>query len=304
MAKLLVFTPALALALAIPAVASAQSAPSQGACPPGSWFCADAPQQPAAPAGEPVQPQLQALPDPDAPPPPPPPRVRRVPSVTYAPAPQPPPVVVYQPPPPVMVVRPEAPPPYDYAPPPPSLARPGKAGREWGLNLHLEGASIGGGTEHNAGMGGAGAGLRFKPNRYFGLETDLDWVGGHGYVGDQRHETALTFNALMFLNPRSRAQLYLLAGFGWSWANSQNDPSDTSVTTPYNYNYTYFGGQAGIGLELRLTRVLALNVDLRGFVRSRTDQGAQYQPEFTNAQGQTTNTSGGGLLTGGMTLYF
>jgi hypothetical protein len=45
-------------------------------------------------------------------------------------------------------------------------------------------------------------------------------------------------------------------------------------------------------------------VDLRGFVRSRTDQAAQQQPEFTNSQGQTTNTSGGGLLTGGMTLYF
>ena len=61
MAKLLVFTPALALALAIPAVASAQSAPQPGACPPGSWFCGEAPQQQAAPAGEPVPQQLQTL---------------------------------------------------------------------------------------------------------------------------------------------------------------------------------------------------------------------------------------------------
>jgi len=70
------------------------------------------------------------------------------------------------------------------------------------------------------------------------------------------------------------------------------------------YDYSYFGGQAGIGLELRLTRVLAFNIDFRGFIRSRTDQMAQQQPEFTNSQGQQTNTSGGGLLTGGMTLYF
>jgi hypothetical protein len=302
MAKLVLSSSALAFVLAFPAVAAAQSAAAQGSgtCPPGSWFCGDAPQQPV-PAGQPVQPQLQVLPDPDAPPPPPPPRVRRLPGVTYAPVPQQPPVVVYQPPPPVMIVRPETPPPYEYAPP---RQNPRTLGREWGLNLHLEGASIGGGTEHNAGMGGAGAGLRFKPNRYFGLETDLDFLGGHGYVGDVRHETALSFNALMFLNPRSRAQLYLLAGFGWSWANSQNDPNDPTASTPYSNSYTYFGGQAGIGLEIRLTRVLALNVDLRGFVRSRTDQGAQYQPEFTNSQGQTTNTSGGGLLTGGMTLYF
>jgi hypothetical protein len=199
-----------------------------------------------------------------------------------------------------MLARPEMPPPYEYSPPRhPPVSPP----HEWGLNLHLEGASIGSGTEHNAGMGGGGAGLRFKPSRYFGIETDLDFLGGHGYVGDLRHETALSFNGLFFLNPKSRAQFYLLAGFGWSWANSQNDPNDPSAS-PYNNNYTYFGGQAGLGLELRLTRVLAFNVDLRGFVRSRTDQGAAAQPEFTNAQGQTTNTSGGALLTAGMSLYF
>ena len=304
MAKLVVSSSALALVLAIPAIASAQTAPAPGqggagACPPGSWFCASAPTDQPAPAGQPIQGGLQPLPDPDGPPPPQP-RARRIPGVTYAPAPSQPPVVVYQPPPPVMVVRPETPPPYEYAPPHPS---PRFAGREWGLNMRLEAASLGSGYQHNAGMGGAGAGLRFKPNRYFGLETDLDFLGGHGYVGDVRHETALSFNALMFLNPRSRAQFYLLAGFGWSWANSKNDPNDPT-TTPYSQDYSYFGGQAGIGLELRLTRVLALNVDLRGFVRSRTDQLAQQTPEFTNAQGQSTNTSGGGLLTGGMTLYF
>jgi Outer membrane protein beta-barrel domain len=300
MAKLTVFSSALALVLAVPAVAAAQSAPATGAgaCPPGSWFCASAPEEQVAPSGQPAQ--LEPLPDPDAPPPPPPPppppRYRRVPGNPYAP---PPPVVVYQPPPPVMTARPEMPPPYEY----PLPRRPLSRGREWGLNLHLEGASIGSGYQHNAGMGGGGAGLRYKPNRYFGIETDLDFLGGHGYVGDLRHETALTFNGLMFINPRSRAQVYLLAGFGWSWANSQNDPNDPS-STPYNLNYTYFGGQAGIGLELRLTRVLAFNVDLRGFVRSRTDQLASSHPDFTNAQGQTTNTSGGGLVTGGMSLYF
>jgi hypothetical protein len=199
-----------------------------------------------------------------------------------------------------MIVRPETPAPYEYVPPRRAAISPA---HEWGLNLHLEGASIGSGYEHNAGMGGGGAGLRFKPNRYFGIETDLDFVGGHGYVGDVRHETALSFNALFFVNPRSRAQLYFLTGLGWSWAHSENDPNDPSASS-YSNDYSYFGGQAGIGLELRLSRVLALNIDVRGFVRTRTDQGAQYQPEFTNSQGQTTNTSGGGLFTGGMTLYF
>jgi hypothetical protein len=299
MTKLLLPSSALALVLAAPAIASAQSAPSaaNSSCPPGSWFCSTPPSEQAHPAGEP----LQALPDPEETAPAPPPAVRRAPSVTYAPPPSQPPVVVYQPPPPAVVVRTEKPPPYEYGPTHhDAISR----GREWGLNLHLEGASIGHGTHGDASMGGVGAGIRFKPNRYVGLETDLDFVGGHGYAGDVRHETALTFNGLLFLNPRSRAQVYLLAGFGWSWAHSQSDPASTDTAVPYDYNYTYFGGQGGIGLELRLTRVLAFNVDLRGFIRSRTDQLAQSQPEFTNTRGQSTNTSGGGLLTGGMTLYF
>jgi hypothetical protein len=43
---------------------------------------------------------------------------------------------------------------------------------------------------------------------------------------------------------------------------------------------------------------------MRGFVRSRTDALAQSQPEFTNSSGQTTNTSGGVLFTGGLSIYF
>jgi hypothetical protein len=207
---------------------------------------------------------------------------------------------VYQPPPPVTVVRPETTPPYvEYAPRrTPSIS----PSHEWGLNFHLEGAMLGHGYQGNTSMGGGGAGLRFKPSRYFGIETDFDYVGGHDYQGDNRSETAFTINGLLFLNPRSHAQLYLLAGFGWSGAHVTSDPSVSGSSLDQHYNY--FGGQFGGGLEVRLTRVLAFDLDLRGFVRSRTDALAQTVPEFTNSIGQTTNTSGGVLATGGMTLYF
>ena len=90
-----------------------------------------------------------------------------------------------------------------------------------------------------------------------------------------------------------------------------NDSGPTSVDN----HYDYFGGQVGAGLELRLGRVVAFNADIRGFIRGRTDALAQRQPEFDSPAGcssqanfpgqcRTTNTSGGGLLTGGMTLYF
>jgi opacity protein-like surface antigen len=295
MRKSIVSAAALALLLGLPATAMADGA-AAGGCPPGSWFCAQDSQQQPSPAGKPLQP----LPDPsdDSAP---------APSATPTTPPKPPkydpgtgdapPVVVYQPPPPVVVVqRPaEAPPSYDYAPP---QQRPLRQRSEWGINLHLEGATIGHGSgSSDSSMGGGGVGLRYKPTRYFGVEADVDFVGGTDYQGDHRNEDAFTLNGLFFLNPRSRAQIYLLAGFGGSSAHVAPDSGPDA-------HYGYFGGQIGAGLELRLSRSFALNLDLRGFVRGRTDQNAATSYEFTSADGRRTNTSGGGLITGGMTIYF
>lgn len=290
----LLSTAVLALACAAPSMAFAQTAPTNPNCPPGSWFCADTQEKPAAPAGQPVAPadeatapkgdgKLAPLPGPNE---------RKPPQVTYAPAP-PPPVVIYQPPPPV-IVR-EAPPPYYYAP------RPAPSRREWGLNLHLEGAMLGSRANNDASMGGAGFGLRYKPIPHFGLEADVDFVGGRDYNGDRRGETAFTLNALFFVNPKSKTQLYFLAGFGWAGANVTHENVNGSEE---DLTYKYFGGQIGAGLEFRLARHFALNLDVRGFIRGRTDDNVNYRPEFVSADGRTTNTSGGGLITGGMTFYF
>jgi hypothetical protein len=285
--------------LCVPSLAMAQApAPAQQGssanCPPGSWFCADAQQQPAAPPNQPVPGQagpLQPLPPPQTAQPAPPP------TIVYQPAP-PPPVVVYQPPPPVYVVRPEAPPPPFYYRP---EARPR---REWGLNLHLQGASIGRGVNGDANMGGAGFGLRYKPVPHFGLEADLDFMGGRDYNSMKRNETAFSLNGLVFLNPKSKGQIYLLGGIGWSAAHAVNDQDFTTSNAQQDFHYAYFGAQAGVGIELRLGRHFALNGDVRGFIRGRIDDNAQFTQEFHDAAGRSSNTSGGGLLTLGATFYF
>src|SRR5580658_2354623 len=89
MTKSLLSPTALVLVLAMPATAAAQSAPgsSPSSCPPGSWFCAEAPQQQATPAGQPLEP----LPDADEPPPPPPPPPHRPPPPRVRPRPPGPP---------------------------------------------------------------------------------------------------------------------------------------------------------------------------------------------------------------------
>lgn len=294
---------AFALVMGVSAAASAQQTPN---CPPGSWFCADA-QVPGL-GGAQITiggggSQLQPLPSPQQLQPPPP-------VVVQQPPPQQPPVVVYQPaPPPVVVVR-QPPPDYRYY----YVRRPVQLRQqEWGLNLRLDGAIVGGRGDRIGGNGGAlggfGAGLRYKPSPWFGVEAGADFAIGRDYNDYARNETAFTLNGMLFLNPRSRAQVYLLAGFGWSIANVTNDTYGPGAAEPVAMNdtvsYHYFGGQAGIGLEYRVTRNVALNVDLRGFIRGRTDNNAGAQPEFIDpSTGKTTNTSGGLLMTGGMTFYF
>jgi hypothetical protein len=271
--KLLVALPivgAFALTVAVPRTALADDA-----CPPGSWFCGET----APPAGG--NKDLQPLP------------AETKPETKPAP---PPPVIVYQPPPTTVVVQPrEAPPAYYYVP------RHAPPKKDWGLNLHVGGLMLGKGRDDNAGMALVGLGLRFRPVPAFAVEADLDFAGGRDYNGLRRKETALGFNGLVFLNPRSKAQVYLLGGFGWSGATAVDDRSGYDST---EYKFGSFGGTAGVGLEFRLSKVVALNFDLRGFVRGRVDDNKRDYPEFVASNGRTTNTSGGGLFQGGLTFYW
>jgi hypothetical protein len=284
--------------LALPGVAAAQQAP-QGNCPPGSWFCAETPQpaQPAAPAGgalQPLPPQGQPANPPNvvyqqAPP--------QQPPIVVQQGPAPPPVVVYQPaPPPVMVVQPANPPtpaPYAYTPRPPQWRR------EWGLNVRGIGSFFPNAQDSLSWMGGFGAGLRYKPTPWFGVQGDFDFLWGRDYNSYDRQETAFSVNTLFFLTPKSKAQLYLLAGLGGSSARV-----DRFGNGQYE-RWGYFGAQGGVGIELRLSKHFALNFDVRGFIRGRIDSDAKYYPEFVDPKtGQATNASGGGLMTGGATFYF
>jgi hypothetical protein len=261
-----------------------------GNCPPGSWFCGDAAASGSAQGGASTQAAGQGAG-----------QLQPLPPATTQPAQQPPPpVVVYQPPPPVVVYQAprETPPPYEYQPRPDTSWMRKK---EWGINLHLEGAAFGEGRYGDSGMGGLGLGLRYKPSRYLGIEGDVDFFGGRDYNGYRRGETAFSLNALVFVNPRNKTQLYFVGGIGWSIAKATEDRAGYD---DYVHRYSYFGGQFGIGVEFRLSKSVALNLDLRGFVRGRTDNNTKIDPEFRDATGRTTNTSGGALMTGGLTFYF
>ncbi len=263
-----------AAVLAFPSVARADDAKKD--CEPGSWFCGET-QTPGNKGLEPLPAETK-------------------PAETKPADRAPPPVVVYQPPPPTVVVQArDAPPAYYYVPrrPPPKS--------EWGLNLHAGGSMMGEGRDGNAGMVMAGLGLRLRPIPHFALEGVLDFAGGRDYNGYRRGETALSANALVFLNPKNTTQVYLLGGMGFAGATAVDDRDGVDRV---EYKYGYFGMQAGIGLEFRLSKTVALNVDMRGLIRGRIDDNARRNPEFTSSDGKSTNTSGAGLLQGGITFYW
>jgi hypothetical protein len=267
------------LAIVLVALPGSAFAQDNKDCAPGSWFCGE-----TQPPTEGKKGDLQPLPNGEGKP------------AESKPSSPPPPVVVYQPPPSTVVVAPrDAPPAYYYVP------RHAPPKKEWGLNLHLGGLMMGKGKNDNAGMGEVGLGLRFRPVPQAALQVDLDFAGGRDYNGYRRSETALSFNGLIFVNPKSVAQFYLLAGFGWSGATAVDD---TPGYDRAEYHYGYFGAQGGFGLEFRLSRVAAINVDLRGIVRGRVDDNRRLYPEFVSADGRSTNTSGAGLLNAGLTFYW
>lgn len=264
-------------------------------CPPGSWFCEGQNPQQQPQQGQPLQPLPGSQPTQQQPP-----IVtyqqQQPPVVVQQQTPAPPPVVVYQPaPPPVVVVRQPAP---YVATPVRRLWRP-----EWGLNLRLEGAMFGTGYRDNiSAIGGLGLGLRYRPSPWVAIEGDVDFLGGRDYNDYKRGETAFSVNALIFVNPQSKVQLYFIAGLGGSIAHVVDD---SAPGYEVGHDWGYFGGQLGGGLEFRLSKNFALHADLRGFMRGRTDSEAKYRPEFVDpATGRTTNVSGGALVTGGLTFYF
>jgi hypothetical protein len=222
-------------------------------------------------------------------------------------APPPPPAPVYQPPPPQAYwYPPQQAPRLVYAPPTPIWGSP------LALDLRLDGAGgFGGDRRGNPwGYGGAGLGLRYRATPHFGVELGVDLLGGRDYNDNKSTEISGNLGGLLYVNPRSRAQLYFSGGLLADHAKTSIDQPTTlsgngittQVTPP---QYDHVGGYAGLGLEMFLTRHFALHADMRGMVRQRVGANAASAPEFTDpTNGRTSNTSVGLLGSVGALFYF
>jgi len=168
------------------------------------------------------------------------------------------------------------------APPPPK--------RDRKLGLHFD---VGGTFGSEVLMGGVSGALRFRPKEHVGLDLGSGYFAGNDYQGFHRSEIPLTANLLFFVNPQHKVQVYFLLGPGVSFGRVDRFNEIRHMT--------YVGGQAGLGLELRLAPAFALNLDVRGVLRHRIDNDPR--PEFVDGT-RSTDTSGGALLAIGATFYF
>ena len=169
-----------------------------------------------------------------------------------------------------------------------------------GYGIH---GTIGGTVTADLAMGGVHGSFRFRPNMgHFALDLGIGAYGGMDYNGLERVEVPLTADALVYVNPRQRFQIYGVAGLGLSFAHAEGFQGGDFLQR----DYAHFGAQLGAGAELRLSRWFSVNADVRGFVRERIDNNPT--PEFTeidvDGDLRSTDTSGGVLVNIGGTVYF
>jgi len=177
--------------------------------------------------------------------------------------------------------------------------------REWGFNVHLEGALLGDQPRRDSAMGGLGFGFRYRVLPPLAFEVGVDLLRGAEHDGYWRSEAALLFNTLLFFNPRDVVQVYALGGLGFSRSSVSfaRITDDDVFYKRSDEHLSYFGGQLGLGLEVRVSRRVAIAGDLLGFIRGRTDERTDIELDNRNLL-RANETASGGLLRAGVTIYW
>jgi Outer membrane protein beta-barrel domain len=173
----------------------------------------------------------------------------------------------------------------------------GRAVSPWSLALRVQGVMLDARRRgEDASLGGVGVSGRYALNPVVTFDLGVDSILGTDYNGYDRSELSVSLSSLFFLNYHPVVRTYVLVGLNTSSARVDVDGDDQT--------WGYFGGQTGLGIEITLVPTVALNLDLVAFMRGRTDSRAAREPEFTDGLGRVTNTSGGGLLRGGIVIRF
>ena len=120
----------------------------------------------------------------------------------------------------------------------------------------LDGDKIGLSADENSPLAGAGLHLKLRVANHWKLELSADFMGANTSEVSQT-SIPVYLSAIYNFLPKSRFQPYLLAGIGVHFTSLEYNGGQ------YRYEMYELGGQVGAGLEIFLTKWLALGVDVR-----------------------------------------
>ncbi len=129
-----------------------------------------------------------------------------------------------------------------------------------GIGVRLSGVTVDGdklnlASVENPTMGGLGLQIRGKLSRNVGLELATDVLYGQTDVMDQT-TVPITLSAMYYLIPRGKFKLYGVLGGGVHLTKLE-------YHTGFRHDLVEIAGQAGAGMELRLSQDFGISADLR-----------------------------------------
>ncbi len=155
------------------------------------------------------------------------------------------------------------------------------------LGIAVEASRSGQSLGFGDGVTGGYLGMHGRLGRRVALGFGLEQAYGDDPSGWKRYDIAWNLPKLyMYLNPRSKTQLYVTTGIDMRVSHFDDAPGKPlPAGTPWGF--MYFGTFLGGGIEHRMDKTMAVRLELRGFMRGRASSkgpnDAPLDPEFNDA---------------------
>ncbi len=159
-----------------------------------------------------------------------------------------------------------------------------------GIGVRLSGVTVDGdklnlGAVENPTMGGLGLQIRGKLSKNVGLELATDVLYGQTDFMDQT-TVPITLSAMYYLIPRGKFKLYGLLGGGVHLTKLE-------YNSGFRHDLVEIAGQAGGGMELRLSQDFGLSADLRFIgLYKNIESESSIESKCMGLSGSTINCGG------------
>lgn len=171
------------------------------------------------------------------------------------------------------------------------------------LGINLEVGRSASNMAFGNGMTSGYLGMHGRLGRRIALGFGIEQGYGGDPSGYRRYDIAWNLPKLyMYLNPRSRTQLYVTTGMDMRVSHFEDGPNkQVPGGTPWGFMYmgTFLGG----GIEHRMDKTMALRLEARWFVRGRTSgkqpNDAPLDPTFNDS----TRGAQGAVVSVGLVFF-